>query len=218
MIKMKLYHMTIGVILIGSINAKAHVGLDYPVGGETFLSGSVVEIRWQIVVDHGDNVWDLLFSSDGGSTWDPLATDLPKTQLTYQWTVPSVTTSQGIIRVIQNNVSYPNLHDDSGEFSIGSTGVIHDDFSQPGKFHLKPAYPNPFNGGTVFSFEVREPTHIKLSVFDIQGREIQTLIDGHLNSGFHTNAWNPEGIAAGIYLYGLSDGEQTQFRRVLYLK
>ncbi len=53
------------LILAGS--APAHVQLDYPVGGETFVAGEIIEIQWHVLLPHQEHTdWDLFFSSDGG--------------------------------------------------------------------------------------------------------------------------------------------------------
>jgi hypothetical protein len=57
--------------------AKAHVALDYPVGGETFNQGDTVNVQWHIVIPHDLQNWDLYFSDDGGATWQVIELDLP---------------------------------------------------------------------------------------------------------------------------------------------
>ncbi|HJW30468.1 MAG TPA: hypothetical protein VJ508_14650, partial [Saprospiraceae bacterium] len=83
---------------------RAHVALDYPHGGETFIEGQVVHITWHIVAFHATLNWDLYFSSDGGSTWEPILLDIPHDSLSHTWIVPSTFTSQARVRVIQDNV------------------------------------------------------------------------------------------------------------------
>ncbi len=84
-------------------SSKAHVALDYPLGGETFIEGQTVTIRWHIVAQHATLNWDLYYSSDGGDNWVPIQIDIPLDSLSYTWHVPSLATSQGRVRIIQDN-------------------------------------------------------------------------------------------------------------------
>ncbi|MBP8085965.1 MAG: T9SS type A sorting domain-containing protein [Saprospiraceae bacterium] len=95
----------------------AHVELDYPVGGETFNPGQSVTIQWHIAIAHNTLNWDLLFSADGGSTWEAIQMDLPAGSLSYNWIVPSNITSQARVSVIQDN-SGLDYQDESLNFNI----------------------------------------------------------------------------------------------------
>ena len=95
----------------------AHVELDYPVGGETFVQGQTITIQWHISVPHNTLNWDLHFSADAGGTWTPIQLNIPVDQLTYEWLVPDTLTTQGRIRVFMNNSAQDYL-DISGDFTI----------------------------------------------------------------------------------------------------
>ena len=98
-------------------NAFAHVYLDYPQGGETFQANTIITIEWHIAIPHEQLNWDLFFSADGGNTWQPIQLDLPVSQLTYSWVVPSISTSQARISIIQDNVDM-DYQDESMDFTI----------------------------------------------------------------------------------------------------
>lgn len=95
----------------------AHVALDYPQGGETFIEGQVVTIQWHIVAFHVTLNWDLFFSADGGDNWMPIQLDIPLDSLSYTWHVPAILTSQGRVRIIQDNTTQDYL-DISMDFTI----------------------------------------------------------------------------------------------------
>ncbi len=96
---------------------KAHVALDYPIGGETFIVNEPLTIQWHVVVPHNTLNWDLFYSADGGVTWDTIQLDIPTSQLSYDWVVPDQPTAQGRVRVIQDNADQ-NYLDLSMNFSI----------------------------------------------------------------------------------------------------
>src|SRR6187402_3364668 len=98
------------VLFIGtSSKVLGHVGLDYPVGGETFIQGQSVTIEWHIVAFHQQLNWDLYFSQDGGNTWQPIQLNIPVDTLSYHWIVPAVETSIGRIKIFQDNVEQDYL-------------------------------------------------------------------------------------------------------------
>jgi len=98
-------------------NVSAHVALDYPLGGETFIVGQTITIEWHIVAHHNTLNWDLFFSPDGGVTWDTIQLDIPTSQLSYEWEVPDIPTTQGRVRVFQDNEE-TNYLDNSMDFVI----------------------------------------------------------------------------------------------------
>jgi hypothetical protein len=59
-------------------------------------------------------------------------------------------------------------------------------------------FPNPFNPSTSISFALAHDARVSLRIYDLLGHEIATLIDGVLNSGFHTIQWHPDDLASGI--------------------
>ena len=85
--------------------------------------------------------------------------------------------------------------------------------------YLKANYPNPVRNATTIPFSVRESAHIELTIFDVLGREIETLVDGFKQAGEQQAVWEvSEETAPGIYYYSLKvDGETVQTRGFLVL-
>jgi len=79
-------------------------------------------------------------------------------------------------------------------------------------------HPNPFNPATRISFSLSESGPVRLSVFDVAGREVDVLIDGILSAGDHSVEWRPEGFGSGIYLYRLSSDGGELVRKCSLLK
>jgi len=112
------------IVVVGAGLSQAHVALTYPTGGESFTPGDVVDIQWIIEIDHGDCDWDLYFSTDNGSTWTTIVENLPKANLDYNWTVPNSPTTQGIVRVVQDNYSQPIYDSWSGAITVSSAEPV----------------------------------------------------------------------------------------------
>ena len=92
----------------------------------------------------------------------------------------------------------------------------------PNRITLNTPYPNPFNNRSVVSFSLERAGEVSLKVFDITGREVASLVNGHLSLGYHEVVWNAEGMASGVYFVRLglpSAGTlQLEIRKVILLK
>ena len=85
---------------------------------------------------------------------------------------------------------------------------IGDRDNMPGLFSLNQNYPNPFNSSTMISFSLEEAGNIELSIFNILGEKVTTLISGYCNAGNSSIVWNGTDDSgrlqtSGIYLYRL---------------
>ena len=218
MIKIKLLILVVIFSLILSENTYSHVVLDYPIGGETFQVGEVVTIRWQVAINHGPANWDLFFSEDGGSSWESIALNLPETQLTYNWTVPNITTDSGQVKVVQDNVTGQDYSDASGNFTINTATGINEYINHVDNFILFSAYPNPFNPATTIEFSLPRTSEVTLKVFNLLGEEVATLLSASLLSGSHSIKWNASNLASGVYLYRLQAGNFVEIRKMILMR
>jgi len=85
-------------------------------------------------------------------------------------------------------------------------------------FTLYDAYPNPFNPVTTITYQIAEPSFIRLSIYDINGRLIETLVNEHKNAGYYTVNWNAQNIVSGIYIYRIDAGEFSSVKKCLVVK
>ena len=195
-----------------------HVGIDYPKGGESFEAGDLINIQWHIDIDHGDCDWDLLFSSDGGNTWSSIANNLSKGQLEYEWTITAKATNQGKVKVVQDNQIGADYDAVSGDFTINSTtGIISND-DEVKEFSIYPAFPNPFNNSTVISFNLPEQDQVKITIFNIAGEEIETLLNSEIPARFHWFRWDEDDVPSGVYLYTVETKQAIQTKKVILIK
>jgi hypothetical protein len=67
------------------------------------------------------------------------------------------------------------------------------------QFKLKQNYPNPFNEKTAIDFELDKISHVKLSVFDITGREVVNLVNSQMDPGLYSETWYSSRTSNGIY-------------------
>jgi hypothetical protein len=86
------------------------------------------------------------------------------------------------------------------------------------EFALLQNYPNPFNPTTTISYNLRDAAPVKLTVFDLTGREVAELVNGSETAGAHTVSFDATGLSAGVYFYRLTAGEFTATRKLMLLK
>ena len=88
----------------------------------------------------------------------------------------------------------------------------------PLAFSLGQNHPNPFNPETTIDFQLPASGPVKLSVYDLLGREVSALVDEEMERGNHSVRFDARRIASGAYLYRLTAGAFTQTRTMLLMK
>ncbi len=88
----------------------------------------------------------------------------------------------------------------------------------PSKFKLKQNYPNPFNPTTIISYELPKSSFVRLSIYDIIGRLVNTIVNEQKNAGSYTVKWNADNISSGIYFYRIDAGEFSSVKKCLVVK
>ena len=92
------------------------------------------------------------------------------------------------------------------------------------KFELYEAYPNPFNPVTTLRYELPEDGLVNITIYDMMGRVVKTLINGSQNAGYKSSQWNAtnntgQPVSAGLYLYTIqAAGEFRQTKKMVLLK
>jgi len=85
-------------------------------------------------------------------------------------------------------------------------------------FNLEQNYPNPFNPNTTINFTIPNNGFVTLKVYDILGKEVTTLVNQELNSGFHTASFNANNLSSGTYFYVLKFNNYTISKKMLLIK
>jgi hypothetical protein len=83
---------------------------------------------------------------------------------------------------------------------------------------LNQNYPNPFNPVTTIRYELPEPSHVTLTVFNTLGQQVAKLIDGDIEAGFHDVQFDAGALATGAYFYRLQAGGFVETKRLMVLK
>ena len=88
---------------------------------------------------------------------------------------------------------------------------------------LEPNYPNPVNSGTEIPFALALPAQVELTIYNVAGQKVRTLLHGTRGAGNHQVRWDGRGesgreLSSGVYLYRLRAGAGVQTRKLLLLR
>ncbi|MBN2410232.1 T9SS type A sorting domain-containing protein, partial [candidate division KSB1 bacterium] len=112
---------------------------------------------------------------------------------------------------------------DAGINWILDTGTAVEDEDQnksetPARFELAQNYPNPFNPSTEIVFSLTKTGHATLSIYNVLGQLIETLVDQELAVGTHRFTFDAQNIPSGIYFYRLQSEGLSQIKKMMYMK
>jgi hypothetical protein len=109
-----------------------------------------------------------------------------------------------------------------GFISIGGQGT-NEDVVIPGEYALKQNYPNPFNPQTNIEFSLPTAQFVSISVFNLLGQQVRSLVNDRIEAGNHTVCWNGKNdlgvdVPSGMYFYKLYTPEFSQTNKMLMLR
>ena len=110
--------------------------------------------------------------------------------------------------------------------AVHSTDVVNIDNYDvifPDRLRMHNAYPNPFNPVTSIRYDLLQNTMVNITIYDMMGRVVKTLVNGTQTAGFKTIQWNAtndrnESVSAGLYLYTIQAGDFRQTKKMVLLK
>ena len=93
----------------------------------------------------------------------------------------------------------------------------------PDSYALHNNFPNPFNPVTNIFYDLPKSGHVRMVIYDLLGREVTTLINERMKSGYYATQWNGrnqygEPVSAGIYFYHLQTGAYSKAQKMLLVK
>lgn len=93
----------------------------------------------------------------------------------------------------------------------------------PNHFELYQNHPNPFNPETEIRYQLPEATHVTLTIYNLLGQKIRSLVDKEQEAGLHAVHWdghdeNGTSVASGIYLYAIGAGEFKQVKKMVLVR
>jgi hypothetical protein len=119
---------------------------------------------------------------------------------------------------------YYQLADEDYEGNLRYHGVVFASASTvPGSYALLPNYPNPFNPTTAIGYQTPEAGHVTLTIYNVVGQEVRTLVDAHQDAGSYTIMWdskdnNGQHLNSGVYFCTMKAGDFSDTRKMVLMK
>lgn len=188
-------------------------------GGSSWSNLSGWESAWQvdsrssIITAFGKRTGDtydkIYKSTNAGTSWDVINAGQFKLPNTTSLTINPYNINQLWIGTTGN-----------GTFIFdGLTIGIHNISTEvPGSFTLEQNYPNPFNPSTKFRFLLPQASHVRCSVYDALGKEVDVPVNEHLAPGTYEVDFDGSAYSGGVYFYRLQAGEFTEVRKMVLIK
>lgn len=203
----------------GGLNWSADTRLTFDVSiskkPSLVVSGSNVHITYEDV-RNGDVEIYYLRSTNGGLNWEQL------TRLTNSYGdswKQSVSVSGSAVYVIWSDSRNGNYEIYFKRNPTGNiTGIVNINSEIPSSYSLSQNYPNPFNNTSNFKFEISNLSDVKIIVYDIQGREVQTLVNERLQPGTYETTFDGTNLNSGVYFYKLTAGDFSETKRMVLIK
>jgi hypothetical protein len=202
--------------------------LTEPNGGEKWRIGSRQTIKWKSA-GKVSNV-KLEYSTNGGGSWVTITTSTTNDS-SHSWTVPDAVSSSCLVRISDAADGKP-IDESDVTFSITASssaalasygGLMESGAAPPKEFRLAQNHPNPFNPETRIRYELPEAVHARLTIYDILGREVVTVLDEEKPAGRHSLVWNSrdadgQRVSSGLYFYRLRAGSFMAVRKMLLVQ
>ena len=93
----------------------------------------------------------------------------------------------------------------------------------PTKYALHQNFPNPFNPSTTIKYDLKAKTDIKLTIYNVLGQKVRTLVNTNQTAGFQKVVWNGlneigEQVSTGVYIYRIEAGDFVKARKMVFMK
>lgn len=95
---------------------------------------------------------------------------------------------------------------------------VEDDYQLPVEYTLEQNYPNPFNPSTIIRYAIPKTSKVKLSVYDILGRQVATLVNEVQNTGIYNVQFDAGAFSSGVYIYRLEAGDFIESQSMILIK
>lgn len=114
--------------------------------------------------------------------------------------------------------SYPTAYYNVSSSNISCESVSNEVVGTPNQFRLQQNYPNPFNPTTNIKYEIPEAATVSLTVYNMLGQRVATLVNDRKSAGFHEVNFDASNMASGSYIYRLEAGEKVMTQRMMLIK
>ena len=177
-------------------------------------------------IDTVDNAY-IDVSSDNGSTWkSAIFYNLTKSVWTKEYLdISSFAAGSASMKIRFSMVSNGTVTADGiyidniklAGYNMTPTG-INPDLQSPSEYMLSQNYPNPFNPVTSINYSIAVPGNVKLTVYNVLGKEVSVIVNEFKSQGSHSVNFNGNNLSSGMYYYKLESGNYSETRKMMLIK
>lgn len=151
----------------------------------------------------GANTRGVYRTTNGGATW----VDFNNGVLLNTFSVRALGFRTSGDSTIYAGVSLPVANVGVYEYSWPPVGINDPNSGIPKEFNISQNYPNPFNPVTVIDFAVPKSSYVTITVYDVSGRNVKTLVSEQKSAGYYQVTFNAVGLSSGVYFYSITAGD-----------
>ncbi len=177
-----------------------------------FVSGNKAELKWKTVSEYNNRGF-YIERRNSGEVWQSAGfiegAGNSNSVREYSFTDRGLSTGVYNYRLKQED------YNGSYEYYYLNEAV---EILSPVDFYLSQNYPNPFNPSTDIEFSIPSDAAVRLSLYDITGREVKNILSGNYTAGYYKVNINAGDLSGGIYFYRLTSGSFSSAKRMIILK
>jgi len=184
-----------------------------------------LEVAVLIDDENGEMETSLGLTVEGDNTWHTYSVRLDSTELWANYSNGDGAINSEYVTIDALMFYAPNQSADRIIYLDAVEAIKIDDpiepaiTSVPEIFKLHPNFPNPFNARTTLNYDIPVDSYVNISIYDIQGRRINTLVNSQLSSGSYSLSWNCTNIPSGMYIAVMQiDGVIASSQKMLLVK
>ncbi len=193
-----------------------------PVNVEAQADGQdAINLSWSAPLEDGGSAvtgYQVEVSEDAGAIWQTLAEDVTATSYRHTQLSSGSTRHYRILARNAVGLSTPSMVVTATTDEDRMTSIESWEEEIPTDFSLEQNYPNPFNPSTAIEFSLTRTGQVTLTVYDLLGQKVQTLLDGVQPAGRHSVLFSGSGLASDTYLYVLQTQQQRAVKMMTLLK
>jgi len=188
----------------------------------TTIDTNFVEFFWEdaIDIDENDHLVYTVSVSENEDLSQPILIAEDLDDNAYLWDNVPLNTYYWSVEVqdLEGEIAYSSVQTFQVDYVMGIDGSM-----IPMEFALLQNYPNPFNPVTTLRYDIPENSHVTITIYDMLGRQVKTLINQTQDAGYRSVIWDATNdygkpVSAGIYLYQIQAGEYISTKKMVLLK
>lgn len=138
---------------------------------------------------------------------------------TNPFVLPTMKNGDHTVYLSSNSyVELPIITNAGNRFDFTFAGDNSEETGTPYSFSLSQNFPNPFNPSTMIQYTLAEAQNVELKIYDLLGREVQTLVNTAQNPGSYNVMFNAQNLSSGVYFYKLTAGSFTDIKKMTLVK